>query len=97
MDEKRLSMEAAARLITEAKHMRYDFPFFYFYRYVRLCLVAFVVYYLDIKFKVEKGTSKGKKEKKGKAGPKQAVSCCFSYDTCSGDKWLLGASSGLCS
>jgi len=52
-------------------------------RYARLCLISFVVHYLDIKFKIEKGSShkKGTKDKKDKAKGKgqQAVFCSFSY------------------
>jgi hypothetical protein len=86
MLDKRLGIIAASAIIENAKQRRYVFPILLmFFRYVRLCLLAFVVHYLDIKFKVERGTRKkqkrGTKEKKARVDERQAVSCCFSYHT----------------
>src|SRR3954453_1842144 len=79
-----MSIDAGAKLIEHAKQLRYDSIFLIFFRYARLCLLAFTVHYLDIKFKVERGSKRRRAKKeteKKKAESKQAVTCCFSYET----------------
>jgi len=41
--------------------------------------MVFVVHYLDVKFKVDRGSGKGKKQDKRKT--KDTVLCSFSYST----------------
>ena len=93
MVEKKLSIVAAAILIGNAKQYRYVSPILLiFFRYVRLCLLAFVVHYLDIKFKVERGSGKKRRNKeKKRVDARQAVSCFF-LTILLGDKRFLGAS-----
>ena len=82
IEEKKMSIDPGVRLIEHAKQLRYVSIFLTFFRYVRLCLLAFAVHYLDIKFKVERGsnmkrTKKGKDKKKPDRAPKHVVSFCF--------------------
>ena len=58
VEEKNLSIDAGNRLLEDFKQMRYAFISFLHSRYVRLCLMVFVVHYLDVKFKVDRGSNK---------------------------------------
>ena len=75
MEAKRLAIKEASLLIEDFKQMRYVYLHVLISSsYARLCLISFVVHYLDIKFKIEKGGSRcGKKETETKI----AVSSTF--------------------
>ena len=83
VEEKNLSIDAGNRLLEDFKQMRYAFISFLHSRFVRLCLMVFVVHYLDVKFKVDRGSKRQQKEdkKKEKTRPKDSVLCSFSYST----------------